>query len=356
MPATADGTGLRARGPTFRPQNLAAGVCLRFDPIATPLRGHSRGGGIVNMKESDKPSRQERRWQQRERQKQRTANPNPLHAKSLAVGEVQQAGIRAWHLAIGIPASFFALGLSLAFSGPSYFWYGMMLTYFGIIWLFVDWFIYSRKLTGLTKVIGALAPLALAAIVTLVAFWPAPLGIVIIADDLAYEKDADVYGVKWKDNYFPVTILVNNPSKRQYLDVQIIERTNLFIAGVGSNLRERCSYAPYAPGLAMASATMTYTDTHGKSITEPLELQIRSLYRITCDKLLPNETIEIRTAVISGLLDSAKREKPSWVMVKVEYVSAGRPEVETSEQPCLIDRCDNLPRDIEFVEYVPTLQ
>lgn len=263
------------------------------------------------------------------------AAPLPLERKT----------IRAWHIALGIPAAFVVIGMSLALAGGAYFWPGIYFATAGIVWLLIDWCIFSKSLVFRTRLTGAIGTLIIAGLPCWMAFRPAPLSIFSIADNANYAAGQDIFGIKWNDSYSELRTIISNASSEQYRDVEILVRADLLIREIGSNKGGACSFEPYLPGMFIGGPSLSSTDAQGRQIKIPTPPNTGNIFKILCDKIPPLGTIEIVAAVIPTIATPRVRTKPSWAFVQVSYLAFGRPETKTYTQ-CFIGRC-SMPASID---------
>ena len=119
-------------------------------------------------------TRQQRRRRERiQRERQRRQKVKVASsATTIPSPKGEHPSIRAWHIALGIPAAFVATGIGLAATGATYFWIGSYLAYVGIAWLLVDWWLFSKTLVMQTRLLGTTGTLIIAGIVTWMSFRP----------------------------------------------------------------------------------------------------------------------------------------------------------------------------------------
>jgi len=88
----------------------------------------------------------------------------------------ERKSLRSWQIAMGVvPALLLASGLGVAMSGPAYFWFGIYLTCVALIWLAVDWWLFSNDFPTSRKLLGYGCIAFIVAVVSGIAFRPAPL-------------------------------------------------------------------------------------------------------------------------------------------------------------------------------------
>jgi len=293
-------------------------------------------------------TRQQRRRRERiQRERQRRQKVKVASsATTIPSPKGEHPSIRAWHIALGIPAAFVATGIGLAATGATYFWIGSYLAYVGIAWLLVDWWLFSKTLVMQTRLLGTTGTLIIAGIVTWMSFRPATLTILSISDDVNYADGTEIYGIKWSNRYSELRTVISNDSSTQYHDLEIFIRTDDAIRATSSSSGDQCKYSPFLPGVLIADPTITSTDQHGNKETIPVTLNAGTVFRVYCDKLLANQTIEIVSAIIPNPGNSAPRMKPLWALVKATFVAFGRPETRISSH-CFVGTCSHIPASID---------
>jgi hypothetical protein len=197
-----------------------------------------------------------------------------------------------------------------------------------------------------TRLFGTTGTLIIAGVVTWMAFRPAPLSILSISDDVNYTDGTEIYGIKWSDRYSELRTVISNESNDQYRDLEIYIRTDQAIRGTSSSSGGQCTYNPILPGVLIADPTITSTDQRGNKQTIPVTLNAGNVFRVYCDKILANQTVEIISAVIPNPGNSAPRMKPSWALVKATFVAFGRPEIRISSH-CFVGTCSHIPASID---------
>lgn len=140
--------------------------------------------------------------------------------------------------------------------------------------------------------------------------------------------------------------IVNNSSD-QYHDVEIYIRTDIVIRQLGIHATNTsCAVEPSIPGASIVYPELTIHGQDNHDVTKPLSLSYGSIYRIYCDKILSNGTIEIHAAVIPIPGEGPQtRRQPEWIVVEASFISAGRPERRVFTQ-CLNGKCRLLPKSV----------
>jgi hypothetical protein len=298
-------------------------------------------------------SRQVRRWRERQFGAVKgSTSPHPPNQ-----GETRS--LRAWHISVGIPTAFVAIGIGLAVSGGSYFWPGVGLAYAGCIWLLFDWWFFSKDLSNRVRLVGTIGTCIILIVISWVAFRPAPLTIVFVSQDVSYIDGDAIYGIKWKDSYYPSKLLVVNESSDTYIDVEIMLRTDMFINEMGQPKGTGCTFHVATPGLTLSTPDMQMYK-EGKLVARPVDIKAGYVYSIYCEKVLSHDSMEFIAALIpppfgnnpppgadKPLPGDDRRRPPKWVIVDINYISSGRPEHRMLRK-CMDDNktCPKIPESI----------
>jgi len=229
-------------------------------------------------------------------------------------------------------------------AGGTYFWPGIAMAYAGILWLLGDWWFFSKELAAVKRIAGVTATLAIAAVVSWVAFRPAPLGVVAIAENTKYEDGSIIDGIIWRDRYYPLKLIIDNTSGDSYHDLEMLVRTDVIIKDIWFNGEDKCSFKATLPGILIAHPETTITTPDGKSVTKPINMNAGSVFRVSCEKLSASSVLEIVAALVPKPPNPGRlRSFPSWVIVDATYTAFGRPE-KLSYRKCLVESCKNMPK------------
>jgi hypothetical protein len=267
------------------------------------------------------------------------------------MGREQEPLYRQWTVALGVPSVVFGTGIALM---TVQFWFGVVIAYCGAGWFLIDWGLISYGKHPLARVAGAGVPIAMAAAISWIAFRPAPLSIEIYRVDANYEDGSVVAGIKWKSRYSDLRISLSNPSAGQYTNIVMTLRTDQMIAGVGStNPISQCQSSAEFPGVRIGGATLNFPTKDGiKSI--PMFVPesgpvAATQYKITCDRIIAGESLELVVAVQPNIVPGQRWEKtsPAWVSLIVEYDALIRPNRPQQIRKCLSDNCTNIQPVIE---------
>ncbi len=167
---------------------------------------------------------------------------------------------------------------------------------FAFFWCFAAGLFYLILSPG--KIAGPASLAAMAVIIGLLAWWPAPLNIDAMADQPDYPEGQIAYGIKWNANFSALRVAVENASNHAYADLDLLIRTDLLIVHLGSNVGEKCSYEPYWAGSPQPTFVgLGYTDQSGNH-TKPLTATSGSIFRVHCDRLLDHKALELLAALV----------------------------------------------------------
>ena len=253
---------------------------------------------------------------------------------------------RLWSVALGLPAATYGTGLAVL---TFHFWLGVVIAYAASIWFLVDWLVVSQKESTYSRLYVMSIPIASALLVTWIAFRPAPMDINALALKVNYRDDTTIAGIKWKDKYSDMRVTLRDDADDPYINIVIILRTDLLIANVGllSQLSQ-CQWAPHFPGVVLSGASVTISGIDKKGdisipIFTPEDGPIAATqYKISCDKILPHDNMELIVALepppMSGTIE---RKSPSWVSITVEYDAYGRSH-EKGVHECFTNVCNGI--------------
>lgn len=151
-----------------------------------------------------------------------------------------------------------------------------------------------------------------------------------------YPSNIDIGGIKWNQAFADVRVYLENPTNRDYTDLDVLMTTDLTIAKIGqiTNL-PNVTFTPVVPGLDIKAIQVKMKTDTGKNITIPVttEFQYVSTYRMICPTLPRHSRIGLVLAVvvmnpiINGKWpDTALGEKrlPKWVSINGHYKDSGR--------------------------------
>jgi hypothetical protein len=202
--------------------------------------------------------------------------------------------VRTWHISLGIPFGLLALGVTLIAMGSPTFTLGMMTAYAGVAWLLFDWWFFSKELTLGLRLTGTAGTLAIAAIVSWVAFRPAPLDISFVRVPDGYADGVDVAGIKWSKKYSGLRLSLRNDSDFQYSNIDFLIKTDVMIAAVGFESKfAQCAAKPTLVAVSISGPTIGFQDKNGNTNLMPLNFTMADVFKVFCDKLLPHDPVEI---------------------------------------------------------------
>jgi hypothetical protein len=167
----------------------------------------------------------------------------------------------------------------------------------------------------------------------------APIRISAFPLDGNYEGGIPIGGIVWKDNYSDVRLSIDNDSYWTYANIDIIIKTNVLIAHVGSaSPLTSCTSSVDFGGVNIAGAEMHVTKD-GLSESVPLftpeaKDTYGTQYRILCDKIVGGNNLDLIIAVVPGMFKK-QREKASWISATVKVDTLGR-EFEKAIRVCFV--------------------
>lgn len=258
---------------------------------------------------------------------------------------------RDWHallVDIGIPGLAVSCGLGL--TGYFNFWIGLSLASVGFLLIAaVLWRSNSGKHIAVRCALAAMPVLMIGGLLwyTLV---PAPLEVLMAIPNGTYKDGTEVSGIRWKPEFSPLNVMVQNETGLDYRDVDILVRTNLKIAAAGiANGLNHCVASATLPQLQFAYPEISYRDKDGKMIAIPLDQLTSSYFRVQCDRIAARSRVEITFAIVgvdrSHMLEH--RKAPAWSALYAEYNAVGRPR-KRYVPTCFVESCaDYLPSTYE---------
>jgi hypothetical protein len=225
------------------------------------------------------------------------------------------------------------------------FWVGLVGRAAAILWFCADWIYLSRGLPWLPRAVGVACGAIAALFIAWIAGRDAPLRIVAISPSETYQNGADILGIKWKNSYSPVEIMISNAISSDYGDVNVYARTNLMISEVGVRGHiNQCVATPELPFVEIAGATLSFKDSSGKNISIPVfrgdQPITSSVYHIRCDKLISKSRIDVALAVATNAA-----QKLNWVALSAGYVGLNR-ERTAFLSKCFTSLCSDMPKAI----------
>ena len=174
-----------------------------------------------------------------------------------AMPTVEKRSIRAWHVALGVPAAFVALGFSLIAMGPAAFTIGATLGYAGLAWLLFDWWVFSKQLSFGVRLAGTLGTVILTMVLSWVVFRPAPITVSFLRMTENYADGVEIAGIKWSSKYSGIRVVLRNDLDFQYTNVEFKMRTDVMIAAVGFNTKfSQCGAKPTLGPLEISGASI----------------------------------------------------------------------------------------------------
>jgi hypothetical protein len=249
----------------------------------------------------------------------------------------EDRSMRTWHVTMGVvPALLLAVGVTMMLTGPSVFWWGFALSIAALGWLVIDWYIYSRKrFSLLIRMTGyAASCLCMIGIITF-AFRPMPLDVSFHRMAEHYPAGTDIDGIKWRPEYAGFRAFLVNKTDFQYANLDFLIRVDVLISGVGVHTKSsQCTSEATLPGVLFGGFTLT--DPKGMSV--PLPPMEANIFRINCDRILPNSQLEL---IIATRADGGFSEAAA-VKLSGSYEAYFRTR-RLERQECLVNCCSPLP-------------
>jgi hypothetical protein len=234
------------------------------------------------------------------------------------------------------------LAMGFAMTGYVNFYLGVSIMTLAIVAITVNLWLRTEGISNNIRGGSVIAIIGLYGIGLWFLFVAAPLIVAITMPPGNYPVDQDVFGVKWKQEYYPVTYIVENETANDYDHYDSYVRTNKQITKVAiRNSLNQCIASPEIPGSLIYGWNISHPE-NGKIVSVPIFQDqndvVSTDYRIRCDKISSNSRIEIVLAIIGG--------KPDWATVSSKYVAVGRSRLWFASQ-CLSPPCENVPTSAE---------
>jgi hypothetical protein len=224
----------------------------------------------------------------------------------------------SWMVAYGLTALLLALGFAM--TGYINFWLGVAAMAGGVCILMADIWLRHKYWTRTQRIGGTLTVCAAFVIILWFVFIAAPLDVLFDTPAGNYSADREIFGVKWKPEYYPVNIAIGNDTSNDYNNFDGYLVTNVSIAKVGIRKTiNQCFATLENPYVRFAFPIFTHIE-NGKPISD-LQFQddqntASKFYRIMCGKISTKSEVDIVLATVGG--------PPLWIAMKAEYFAAGR--------------------------------
>lgn len=248
-----------------------------------------------------------------------------------------EAPVRAWITLLGIIPLYGGIGFAM--TGYINFWVGIAILIATALAFAVHFWVANKTLSPRVRVSGVALIVSALALMLWFVFVPAPLGVVIDAPSGNYQKGEQIFGLEWREDYYPVNITISNDSDHAYENFISHFTTNLRLiarAGVSGGINQ-CIATPENTAIDISQATLSVP---GKNLSIPLFQSNKqfpaSIYRVRCDKISPHSRID----VILALDGSAK---PTWAIGSFRYDAVNRHRGPLYIPRCFEVACPNMP-------------
>lgn len=260
----------------------------------------------------------------------------------------RQSGMRK---ALTYLRSIGGIGLFCAVVGmiqSTHYWWAVGLAYVAMLLLAID--LYLEPGLGWWKPVLSLMWISVALLGSVeYVFKSAPLDIRTIRHYGNFKDGEIIGGISWKPTYSELRIYLTNKSDHMYEDIDVLIITDLMVSKFELvDSPSNCSMRPMRKGVARTKGK----DEHGKPVEEIMGYlgSYRMPHRVTCDKLLAHETVQVIFALVSGKIENfhdktnpeswfSPKELPKWVTVDAAYKLGLQPTtVSITHQLAGIDR------------------
>jgi hypothetical protein len=131
---------------------------------------------------------------------------------------------------LGIPGLLFAQGFALL---PFSFCFGIGCM---CLALFISWWalfrVFHRGET-LKRWVGVIGTTAVFAFILWILYRPPLIAVFLISTPDNYPEGTDIYGIKWKPNFSELSVVLLNDSDVDFINLDVLIRTNLGFEGGG---------------------------------------------------------------------------------------------------------------------------
>jgi hypothetical protein len=253
--------------------------------------------------------------------------------------------------AIGIPLALFALGaglISQSFSGAVI----LMTISLPLFWVML----YRAYGTNehYKRHIGIVASLVIYGLMIWWIWVPNSLVASLAYDPGNYEKDQDIYGIKWQPNFSELILFLHNSSDNDLTNIYIYVRADLAIraAGFAPGINV-CAGEPYMPELLGAQIN-SLSGGHDIPLLKGKD-SYGNAYKISCERLSGTETVEVRFAIFGNDPLDTRKHKPAWAKIWVDLMAGYRHTSVVPYSECFIKPCYNIPdtKDGKIISYIP---
>jgi hypothetical protein len=257
--------------------------------------------------------------------------------------EQPETSSREWLVALGVPGVAYGAGFAVL---SFHFWLGIAIAYLAAALFLIDWLVVSQRKRAGTRCLVALVPIAATALVTWIGFRPAPINISATTAENNYGDETTIAGVKWKPAYADLRMIITNDTTENYTNLVVVVRTDLMIANVGAlSPLSQCQQEAYMGGMVISGASVAIKGANGPDdhviplMTGDGSPTAATEYKISCDKILGRDHLELVIAVTSQLFQKHHaRKNPSWLSWDIQYDAYGRSH-SANNNKCFITNC-----------------
>jgi hypothetical protein len=171
-------------------------------------------------------------------------------------------------------------------------------------------------------------------------FIPAPLNFGLGPGEFTYPDGTDILGIKWKNNFLELHLLLSNDTDIDYSNLDIFVRSNLGIAESGMYKGfNQCISGPAETGVA--GVTIGFGEReNGKLIGVPLFAKtpsVATVYRLRCEKFTARSRIEIVYALVPTPPNTSYKNL-RWAIFSAKYEGGYRKRV-VFDKRCFVPSC-----------------
>jgi len=227
-----------------------------------------------------------------------------------------------------------------------HFWTGVFIGTLAAL-LIIGYCLLTRRKSKLQFVV-IIGVIALYILIGWAIYIPASVAIQIASNPTNYPEGESVYGVRWREYYYELSLLIDNNSESDMNNIDINIATDLLIAGAGvSQGINNCTHEPINP---FGRMTIKYRETERPGTDRNYQLVMSSLYRIRCDRFLSKSSLEIKMPIASQEWAVSREKKPpQWAKLWISMMAGLRP-VNWEVIKCFMNKCGRIP---EYISQVP---
>jgi hypothetical protein len=232
------------------------------------------------------------------------------------------------------------------------FWVGVVIsTISALLFLGAVYWLIANKLFRWTGIVCALAVYFM---IYQAIFIPASVTVSASTKPGNYVSGSDVYGIKWRDDFYDVTATIANSSNTDMRDLDLFVATDQLIAGAGiAPGINSCSSEAETPDEFIGEMTLSNTGKNGNSTDIPAlgkdKPLASSLYRVRCERLSAASYVTMKFPILRhDWPEGGPKQQPQWVVLWVSLTSGYRP-VHWKVSQCFVGSCNDIPENISQV-------